>query len=77
MPTNTATAVINTTAQRVFDAIDTPETHFAISPSLSEMGEVERSDRGGHDVGFTMRILGIPVRGKVVITEHQPPTRIA
>jgi carbon monoxide dehydrogenase subunit G len=77
MPSNSATIVIDASPDKVFAELDTPETHFAISPSLSEMGEVTRRDGGGHDVGFTMRILGIPLHGIVKITEHTPSTRIA
>jgi len=77
MPTNTATIVINAPASRVFEALDTPETHFAISPSLTEMGQGTKKEEGGHDVGFTMRMLGVTLKGTVRIKEHNPPTRIA
>ncbi len=76
MPTNRAEIVINADPQKVFDHLDTPETHFAVAPSLTEMGHVEKKSGGGHDVEFTMRIHGVPLRGVVRIAEHDPPNRI-
>ena len=60
----------------VFDFLDDPYNHVAITPSLARVDAIEPLDNGGKRAAFTYRILGLPVGGELHQRRHDPHDRM-
>jgi carbon monoxide dehydrogenase subunit G len=60
----------------VFEFMNDPHNHVAITPSLASVGGIESLDNGGKRATFTYRILGLSVSGDLVERRHDPPERM-
>jgi carbon monoxide dehydrogenase subunit G len=60
----------------VFDFLDDPHNHVAITPSLAGVEAIEPLDNGGKRARFTYRIIGLSVGGTLVERLHDPPERM-
>jgi carbon monoxide dehydrogenase subunit G len=72
----TGRAHVRAPPQRVFDFLDDPHNHVAITPSLADVRAIESLDNGGKRATFTYRILGLSVDGDLVEQHHDPPERM-
>lgn len=66
---------VSTPAETVFETLDDPQTHATISPSVSDIRNVEPKDNGGKALAYTYRLAGVPIDGRLVQTVHDPPTQ--
>ena len=65
---------VSVPAETVFETLDDPETHATITPSISEIRNVEPRENGGKELEYTYRLAGVPIDGRLVQTVHEPPT---
>jgi Polyketide cyclase / dehydrase and lipid transport. len=64
---------IDAAPETVFEFLDEPANHRAITPAISEISNVEPLDNGGKELDFTYRLVAVPVSGHLVQTVHDPP----
>lgn len=69
------TVRVDVPPSRVFEFLDDPNNHAAITPSLSDVSAVEPLSNGGKRLEYTYRLGGVPIEGTLVQTVHDPPTR--
>ena len=67
--------VIDASPEAVFDYLDQPANHRAITPAISAISNVEPLDNGGKELDFTYRLVAVPLSGHLVQTIHEPPHR--
>jgi carbon monoxide dehydrogenase subunit G len=60
----------------VFDFLDSPYNHVAITPSLARVERIEPLENGGKRAIFTYRALGLSVSGELVQRRHEPGGRM-
>lgn len=65
--------IVSAPAESVFELLDEPETHATISPSISDIRNVEPRENGGKQLEYTYRLAGVPIDGRLVQTVHDPP----
>ena len=65
--------VVSASPDTVFETLDDPETHATISPSISDIRNVEPTDNDGKELAYTYRLAGVPIDGRLVQTVHNPP----
>lgn len=63
--------------EAVFDFLDDPHNHVAITPSLARVKNIQPLENGGKRAEFTYRILRLPVGGELVQRRHEPPERMS
>jgi carbon monoxide dehydrogenase subunit G len=59
----------------VFEFLDDPENHAAITPGLTDVRDVEPLENGGKRLSYTYRMAGVGIDGEIVQTRHEPPER--
>ncbi len=62
--------------ETAFDFMDDAHHQADISPSLSEVFDVDRAATGGVRAGFVYKMAGVPLRGEVEAVEFVRPERI-
>jgi carbon monoxide dehydrogenase subunit G len=67
------TITVDRPREAVYEYLDDPHNHAEITPSLTNVREVERLDNGGKQLGFTYSIGGIGLDGELEEVEHVPP----
>ena len=65
--------IVPESPETVFETLDHPETHATISPSVSDIRNVEPRDNGGKQLEYSYRLAGVPIDGRLVQTVHDPP----
>lgn len=60
----------------VFEFMDDPHNHAAVTPRLTDVRDIERLENGGKQLSFTYRMAGIGVDGDLVQTVHEPNERM-
>ncbi len=60
----------------VFEFMDNPHNHAAVTPRLTDVRGIERLENGGKQLSFTYRMAGIGVDGDLVQTVHEPNERM-
>lgn len=60
----------------VFAYLDEPQNHVAVTPSLSEVRNVQPLDNGGKRVEHTYRMASISLDGELEETTHVPDERM-
>ena len=69
--------VVAASPEAVFEFLDDPENHAAITPGLTDVRDVEPLANGGKRLSYTYRMAGIGIDGEIVQTVHDPPNRHA
>ena len=69
-------ADIDADPQSVFDFLDDPRNHAAVTPRLEDVGDVERLPNGGKRLAYTYRMAGLGIDGEIVQTVHEPTERM-
>ncbi|MBP1923894.1 carbon monoxide dehydrogenase subunit G [Halorubrum alkaliphilum] len=60
----------------VFEFMDDPHNHAAVTPRLTGVRDVERLENGGKRLSFTYRMAGVGIDGELVQTVHEPNERM-
>ncbi len=60
----------------VFEFMDDPYNHAAVTPRLTDVRDVRRLDNGGKRLSFTYRMAGIGIDGELIQTVHEPNGRM-
>ncbi|MFC6754150.1 SRPBCC family protein [Halorubrum tibetense] len=61
----------------VFEFMDDPHNHAAVTPRLTDVRDVEPLENGGKRLSFTYRMAGMGIDGELVQTVHEPNERMA
>ncbi|AFZ74151.1 SRPBCC family protein [Natronobacterium gregoryi] len=75
MVTASDSVTIDAPPEAVFAYLDEPHHHAEVTPSLSDVRNVEPLDDGGKRLEFTYEMAGVGLDGELVQTVHKPPTR--
>lgn len=75
MVTASSSITIDASPETVFEFLDDPHNHAAVTPSLSEVRAVEPLDNGGKRLEFTYGMAGVGLDGELIQTVHEPPQR--
>ncbi len=67
------TLTIDAPREDVFEFLDDPHNHAAVTPSLEDVKNIEPLDNGGKRLDFTYTIGGLGFEGELEETEHAPP----
>lgn len=67
------TITVDRPREAVYEYLDDPHNHGEITPSLTDVRDVERLDNGGKRLAFTYSIGGIALDGELEEAEHVPP----
>ncbi|AXR76934.1 SRPBCC family protein [Natrarchaeobaculum sulfurireducens] len=67
---------IDTDVERVFEYLDDPYNHAEVTPSLSDVRDVEPLENGGKRLAFTYQMAGIGLDGELVQTVAEPNERL-
>jgi carbon monoxide dehydrogenase subunit G len=62
--------------ESVFEFLDDPHNHVAVTPSLAGVEAIEPLDNGGKRAEFTYKILGLSVGGELRERQHDPHERM-
>jgi uncharacterized protein YndB with AHSA1/START domain len=68
---------IDAPVEEVFRYMDHPPHQAEITPSMTEVKNVERLPNGGSRADWTYQIAGVPFRGTVEATEYVPNEKLA
>ena len=63
--------------ESVFEFLDDPHNHAAVTPRLTDVRDVERLPNGGKRLAYTYRMAGLGIDGELVQTIHEPNERMA
>ncbi len=61
----------------VFEFMDDPHNHAAVTPRLTDVRDVEPLENGGKRLSFTYRMAGMGIDGELVQTVHEPNERMS
>lgn len=75
MVTVSKTVQIDASPAATFVFLDDPQTHARVTPSLTDVRDVEPLENGGKRLSFTYGMAGVGLDGELVQTRHEPPTR--
>lgn len=64
---------ITADVETVFEFMDDPRNHAAVTPRLTAVRDIERLENGGKRLSYTYRMAGVGVDGELVQTVHTPP----
>jgi carbon monoxide dehydrogenase subunit G len=67
---------VDADAASVFDFLDDPRNHAAVTPRLEDVRDVERLPNGGKRLSYTYRMAGVGFDGELVQTVHEPNERM-
>lgn len=67
---------IDADPEAVFEYLDDPHNHAEVTPSLSDVRDVEPLENGGKRLSFTYQMAGIGLDGSLIQTVHEPPTQL-
>ncbi|MES3161699.1 MAG: SRPBCC family protein [Halorubrum sp.] len=70
------TISVDATPEAVFEFMDDPHNHAAVTPRLTDVRDVARLDNGGKQLSFTYRMVGIGIDGDLVQTVHEQNERM-
>ncbi|EMA69683.1 blp-like protein [Halorubrum aidingense JCM 13560] len=70
------TVQIDADADAVFEFLDDPHNHAAVTPGLTDVRDVERLPNGGKRLSYTYRMAGAGIDGELVQTVHEPNERM-
>lgn len=70
------TVQIDADAETVFEFLDDPHNHAAVTPGLTDVRDVERLPNGGKRLSYTYRMAGVGIDGELVQTVHEPNERM-
>ncbi len=68
---------IDADVERVYDYLDDPHNHAEVTPSLSDVRDVEPLENGGKRLAFTYEMAGVGLDGELVQTVAEPNERLA
>ncbi len=77
MGTVSETVHVDASPEEVFAFLDDPENHMTVTPSISEIDDVQRLENGGKRLSYTFRMAGIPLDGELVQTVHEEGEQMA
>ena len=60
----------------VFEFMDDPHNHAAVTPRLTGVRDIEPLENGGKRLSFTYRMAGMGIDGELVQTVHEPDERM-
>lgn len=60
----------------VFEFLDDPHNHAAVTPGLTDVRDIERLPNGGKRLSYTYRMAGLGIDGELVQTVHEPNERM-
>ncbi len=75
MVTVSQTVAIDASPDAAFEYLDDPHTHAEVTPSLSDVRDVEPLENGGKRLAFTYGMVGVGLDGELHQTHHEPPER--
>lgn len=76
MITVEGTKHIQSPVSGVFDYMNEPKNQVEVTPSLSEVKNIERLDNGGIRADYTYKMAGVNFKGQVEAKEFQPNKKI-
>ncbi len=62
--------------ESVFEFLDDPYNHAAVTPRLTDVRDIERLPNGGKRLAYTYRMAGLGIDGELVQTVHEPNERM-
>lgn len=68
--------IIESPVENVFGYMNQPEHQVEITPSLSEVKNIDRIENGGIRADYTYNMAGMNFRGKVEAREFKPEEKI-
>jgi len=71
------TVHVDADVESVFEFLDDPHNHAAVTPRLTDVRDVERLPNGGKRLAYTYRMAGMGIDGELVQTVHEPNERMA
>jgi carbon monoxide dehydrogenase subunit G len=76
MVTVSAATRVDADRATVFAYLDNPQSHVEVTPSLVGVDNVQSLPGGGKELEFTYSIAGVPLRGTLTQTVHDPEERL-
>ena len=70
------TVRVGADVESVFEFLDDPHNHAAVTPRLTDVRDVERLPNGGKRLAYTYRMAGLGIDGELVQTVHEPNERM-
>ncbi|AXR80601.1 SRPBCC family protein [Natrarchaeobaculum sulfurireducens] len=67
---------IDTDVERVFEYLDDPYNHAEVTPSLSDVRDVEPLENSRKRLAFTYQMAGIGLDGELIQTVAEPNERL-
>lgn len=70
------TVRVDAPVEEVFAHVDEPENHVELTPSITDVSNVEPLDNGGKRLRYTYELVGIPLTGTMTTPEYVADERI-
>lgn len=70
------TVRVDAPVEEVFAYVDEPENHVGLTPSITDVSEVEPLDNGGKRLRYTYELVGVPLTGTMRTPEYVRNERI-
>lgn len=70
------TVSIDAQPEDVFAYMDDPHNQVEITPSLTEVRDIEELPNGGKRLGYTYQMAGVGLDGTMETTEYEPAERV-
>ena len=66
------TVHVDADVESVFEFLDDPHNHAAVTPRLNDVRDIERLPNGGKRLSYTYQMAGLGIDGELVQTVHEP-----
>ena len=70
------TVHVGADVESVFEFLDDPHNHAAVTPRLNDVRDIERLPNGGKRLSYTYQMAGLGIDGELVQTVHEPNERM-
>ena len=70
------TVHVGADVESVFEFLDDPHNHAAVTPRLNDVRDIERLPNGGKQLSYTYQMAGLGIDGELVQTVHEPNERM-
>ncbi len=67
---------VDADVESVFEFLDDPHNHAAVTPRLNDVRDIERLSNGGKRLSYTYQMAGLGIDGELVQTVHEPNERM-
>ena len=70
------TVHVGADVESVFEFLDDPHNHAAVTPRLNDVRDIEPLPNGGKRLSYTYQMAGLGIDGELVQTVHEPNERM-